>query len=150
LTIGRGGEGRGGGDLGEDIGYLHPLHDNGGDVMEVWTWPEFRNAIDEANMYKLANFNDGESEGYRDETWNQEQFTYDPKPQEFLEVLEPTFMWNQFPIIMQLFHLFWSFNILWDLSMKPIAMLHHMIHASEGIISRGDTWELFTIAEFKA
>jgi hypothetical protein len=43
---------------------------------------------------------------YCDGTWKQEHFIYDPKPQEFVGVSKPNVVWNQFPIMMLLFHLF--------------------------------------------
>jgi hypothetical protein len=47
--------------------------------------------------------------------WKQEHFTHDPKPQDFIEVSKPNFVWNHFPTMMQLFDLFGSFNILQDI-----------------------------------
>ena len=60
-------------------------------------------------MYNGGKFSDVEIEGgevgnatrinhdYHDETWNQEHFTYDPKPQNFIGVFKSTFTSNQFP-----------------------------------------------------
>jgi hypothetical protein len=63
-------------------------------------------------MYDVVEFSDVESEGrklengtgikhaYRNDTWNREQFTYDPKLQEFVGVSKPSLLWNQFPTMM--------------------------------------------------
>jgi hypothetical protein len=63
-------------------------------------WQELYGGIE--NIYEEDGVSDVESEGgdldnggsikyvYRDETWKQEYFTYDLKPQEFIKVSEPT------------------------------------------------------------
>lgn len=35
---------------------------------------------------------------YRESTWNQEHFSYSPKPMEFMEVYAPNFFWHRFLI----------------------------------------------------
>jgi hypothetical protein len=74
---------------------------------------------------------------YCNETWNQEEFTYDPKPQEFIGVSEPSIMWNQFSTMMQMFHLFWSFHILWNIINET--NWYATTNISEGVFFRGDT-----------
>jgi hypothetical protein len=63
----------------------------GGEGRVELGWPKFGGLDDEENMYDAMEFNNVESEGgeignatgikhdYCDETWNQEQFTYDSK-----------------------------------------------------------------------
>jgi hypothetical protein len=63
-------------------------------------------------MYETGDFSEIESDGvevgnatrikhdYHDKTWKQDQLTYDPKPQEFLGVLESIIMWQCFPTMM--------------------------------------------------
>jgi hypothetical protein len=64
------------------------------------------------NIYEEEGLSEEESDGgdfdngggikytYRDDTWKQDHFTYDPKPQDFIEVLEPIREWNQMPTMM--------------------------------------------------
>jgi hypothetical protein len=80
-------------------------------------------------------------------TWNQEHFTYDPKPQAFVGVFEATFTWNQVPTMMQLFHLFWSFNILQDIVNETN---WDATSRTSNELPSGDTWIIFTEVEFKA
>jgi hypothetical protein len=57
-------------------------------------------------------------------------------------------MWNQFPTMMQLFHLFWSFNIPRDIVNETNRYATSC--TSEGVFMEGNHWDLFTMAEFKA
>ena len=80
----------------------------GGEGRGSWGWPKFGDCIDDNNMYEAGEFNDtkrdggevgnaiGIKNGYLDEIWNHEQFTYDLKAQDFVGVLEPILIWNQF------------------------------------------------------
>ena len=49
---------------------------------------------------------------YRDETWSQSFFTYDPKPQEFIGRRDTMQFFYHIPTILQLFEFFWPFNLL--------------------------------------
>jgi hypothetical protein len=49
---------------------------------------------------------------YRDETWSQRSFTYDPKPREFLGRRGTQKFFAHMPTLLQLFELFWPFNLL--------------------------------------
>jgi hypothetical protein len=112
------------------------------------------------NIYEEDGVCDVENEGgnldnrggikyvYHDKTWKQEHFTYDPKPQESIEVSKPTTRWNQFSTMLQLLELFWSFYILRDIVNETNRYV--TLCNRDGVIPRGTDWELFTIAEFKA
>jgi hypothetical protein len=50
--------------------------------------------------------------------------------------------------MMQLFELFWTFNILRDIVNETNRYVTSC--TSEGVLPRGDNWILFTVAEFKA
>jgi hypothetical protein len=84
---------------------------------------------------------------YWDDTWKHEHFTYDPKLHDFVGELGPNVFWNQFPTMMQLFGLFWSFSILRDIVNETNQ--YATSHTSEGVIPGGDYWVLFTVSEFK-
>jgi hypothetical protein len=49
---------------------------------------------------------------YRDETWSQKCFTYDPKPKVFIGRRGTMQFFEHLPTILQLFELFWPFNLL--------------------------------------
>jgi hypothetical protein len=49
---------------------------------------------------------------YRDETWTQNSFTYDPKPQQFIGRRYTAQFFEHIPTILQLFEFFWPFNLL--------------------------------------
>ena len=49
---------------------------------------------------------------YKDETWIQNSFTYDPKPQQIIGKMDTAQFFEHIPIILQLFELFWPFNLL--------------------------------------
>jgi hypothetical protein len=85
---------------------------------------------------------------YCDDPWKQKHFTYDPKSQEFVEVLKPNLVWNQSPTMIQLFDLFWSFNILQDIVNKTNQ--YTILRISDDGIEGGNSWILFTVSEFKA
>jgi hypothetical protein len=55
---------------------------------------------------------DGVKHKYRDETWSQRFFTYDPKPRDFIGRRSTTQFFRLIPTVMQLFLLFWPFTIL--------------------------------------
>jgi hypothetical protein len=55
---------------------------------------------------------------YRDETWSQKCFTYDPKPREFLGRKGTQKFFECMPTILQLFELFWPFNLLCKIVME--------------------------------
>jgi hypothetical protein len=121
-------------------------------------WQEFYGRAQ--NIYEEDRVSDMENEGgdldngggikyvYHDETWKQEHFIYDPKLQEFIGISEPTTRWNQFSTMLQLFELFWSFHILWDIVNKTNR--YATSRNKDGVIPGDADWELFTIAEFKA
>ena len=48
---------------------------------------------------------------YCNSTWNHEHFTYELKPMEFMEVSVPKVIWYQFFTFLQLFKLFWPYNL---------------------------------------
>jgi hypothetical protein len=112
------------------------------------------------NIYEEEGLSDDESDGgdfdngsgikytYRDDTWKQDNFTYDLKPQDFIGVSEPTRRWNQMPTMMQLFELFWSFNILQDIVNET--NWYAPSRNGDGILPGGAGWQLFTMAAFKA
>ena len=49
---------------------------------------------------------------YRDATWNKTHSFYDPEPMPFTGSLGSNFFWNHMPTMMQLFEIFWPFNVL--------------------------------------
>jgi hypothetical protein len=110
----------------------------------------------EENAYGKVEWNDGGDLGdetgikhvYRDDIWKLEHFTYDPKPHDFVGQLGPNIFWNQFPTMMQLFVLFWLFNILRDIVNETNQ--HTTSRTSDGVIPGGDHWVLLIVAEFKA
>jgi hypothetical protein len=55
---------------------------------------------------------------YRDETWSQKCFTYDPKPQEFLGRRETMQFFHHLPSILQLFELFWPYTLMQKIVME--------------------------------
>jgi hypothetical protein len=145
-------------------GHAHPpppLNSFGGELGVGYEWPEFGGvegnfpSNGEDNFYDDMESSDIHSNGgdlkningikyvYGDDTWNQKQFIYDPKPQEFVGVSEPNIVWNQFPIMMQLFHLFLSFHILHDIvnETNPYAISR----TSDGLLLGTDGWVLFTV-----
>ena len=111
------------------------------------------------NIYEEEGLNEIESDGgnfnngggikytYRDDTWKQDHFTYDPKPRDFIGVSEPTRWWNQMPTMMQLFELFWSFNSLRDIVNETNR--YATSRNGDGILPWGAGWQLFTVVEFK-
>ena len=136
-----------------------------------WFWrgdsrPEFggveehSHSSGEGNAYNNVKYNNVESDSgdlgdgtgikhlYWDDIWNQEHFTYDLKPHSFVEASGPNVFWNKFPTMMQLFGLFWSFNILQDIVNETD--WYATSYISNGVIPGGDHWILFTVAEFKA
>ena len=78
---------------------------------------------------------------YCDETWNQVNFTYDLKPYDFDGVFEPIYRWNQSSMMMQLFHLFWSCNILRDIVNET--NWYATTRTSDGNLLGGDMWVVF-------
>ena len=66
----------------------------------------------EGSLYGYVECSDYESNGgdlrngtgikhvYKDDTWNQEHFTYDPKSHDFIGVSRPNIFWNQFLTMM--------------------------------------------------
>ena len=48
----------------------------------------------------------------RDETWSQKCFIYDPKPRKFIGRRGIMQFFERIPTILQLFELFWPFNLL--------------------------------------
>jgi hypothetical protein len=112
------------------------------------------------NIYEQEGLSEEESDGgdfdngggikytYRDDTWKQDHFTYDPKPRHFIGVSGPTRWWNQMPTMMQLFELFWSFTILQDIVNETNR--YATSRNGDGILPGGAGWQLLTVAEFKA
>jgi hypothetical protein len=142
------------------------------------TVPRRRRATIPSNMPMLDNASDGsigqyseeEEEGemvstgvvdkssvnwiYRDETWSQDNFKYDPEPIEFTGFGGPKKRlggetgWALFPTFMQLFKLFWPDNRL-----KKIVVENNRyarVVDAEGKTKGGPTWENITVATLKA
>jgi hypothetical protein len=55
---------------------------------------------------------DGVRHVFRDETWSQSSFTYDPKPRDFIGRRGTSQFFFQLPTMLQLFELFWPFTTL--------------------------------------
>jgi hypothetical protein len=66
---------------------------------------------------------------YRDETWTQEFFMYDPKPREFIGSRDPSVFFSQIPTILHLFHLFWPFTLLRKIVMETNSYATHSLDA---------------------
>ena len=114
----------------EREGDIQPLQNSGGDFEGGDLEPKFgslekhSHSSGKGNAYGNVKWSDVESNDgdlgdgigikyvYQDDTWNQKHFTYDPKLYDFVEQSRPNVFWNQFRTMMQLFGLFWSFNIL--------------------------------------
>jgi hypothetical protein len=55
---------------------------------------------------------EGVKHAYRDETWSQSFFTYEPKPSDFVGRRSTTQFFHNLPTILQLFDLFWPSTVL--------------------------------------
>jgi hypothetical protein len=102
---------------------------------------------DDANIMNVGN--EALKHAYKDETWSQRSFTYDPKPQEFLDRRGTKKFFVHMPTILQLFELFWPFNLL----CKIIIETNH--YATEPLDAHGSTrggpkWETLTVPRLKA
>jgi hypothetical protein len=85
---------------------------------------------------------------YRDSTWNQDHFTYEPKPKEFSGVSTPNVFWYRFPRFLQLFELFWPHSLCRRIIHETNR--YAMERENEGTTRGGPQWEEFTVPEFKA
>jgi hypothetical protein len=85
---------------------------------------------------------------YRDSTWNQDHFTYEPKPKEFNGVSTPNVFWYRFPTFLQLFELFWPHSLCRRIVHETNR--YAMERENEGTTRGGPQWEEFTVPEFKA
>jgi hypothetical protein len=65
---------------------------------------------DDANTMNVGS--DALKHAYRDEIWSQRSFTYDTKPWEFLGRRGTQKFFAHMPTLLQLFELFWPFNLL--------------------------------------
>jgi hypothetical protein len=70
---------------------------------------------------------------YRDETWSQKCFTYDPKPRAFVGRRGTQRFFERMPTILQLFELFWPFNLLCKIIIETNR------YATEPLDARGNT-----------
>jgi hypothetical protein len=86
---------------------------------------------------------------YRDETWTQEFFTYDPKPREFIGSRGPSAFFSQIPTILYLFHLFWPHTLLRKIVTETNRYATHPMDA-QGNCMGGPKWKNLTIARLKA
>lgn len=75
---------------------------------------------DEENDDDIGDIEDHESIKYiyREESWNQHSYTYCPKPIDFIGAPSSNIFWQYFPTFMQLFEVFWPFNVLRDIVTK--------------------------------
>jgi hypothetical protein len=77
---------------------------------------------------------------YRDETWSQKCFTYDPKPQAFVRRRGTQQFFHYMPTILQLFELFWPFNLLWKIVIETNHYAMKLLELKEiqGGVKMGD------------
>jgi hypothetical protein len=102
---------------------------------------------DDANMGDVGS--DGFKHKYRDETWSQKCFTYDPKSQQFIGRREIMQFFHHIPTILQLFELFWPLALMQNIVMETNRYATE--HLDEvGNIQEGEKWENLTVAGLKA
>jgi hypothetical protein len=66
---------------------------------------------------------------YKDETWSQNFFTYDPKPKEFTGRSCTSRVFPHLPSILQLWELFWPFNLLRKIVVETNRYASHPLDA---------------------
>jgi hypothetical protein len=93
--------------------------------------------------------NNGVKHAYRDETWSQDFFTYDPKPKQFLGRRGTSKFFDHIPTILQLFELFWPFNMLRKIVFETNRYATHSLDAL-GNTMGGAKWVSTSVAELKA
>jgi hypothetical protein len=86
---------------------------------------------------------------YRDETWSQRFFTYDPKPRDFIGRRGTSQFFHNLPTILQLFELFWPFTTLRKI-VEETNRYATMVLDRFGNTWGGHTWENLTVAGLKA
>jgi hypothetical protein len=95
----------------------------------------------------------GVKHAYQDETWSQQFFTYDPKPQEFLGKRGTSRFFDHIPNILQLFDLFWPFSLLCKIVYETNRYATHPLDVHGNTMGGGGggwKWVNTTIAELKA
>jgi hypothetical protein len=93
--------------------------------------------------------NHGLKHAYHDETWTQQNFMYVPKPKEFIGRRGTMQFFEHVPTILQLFELFWPFNLMQKIVMETNRYATKRIDA-KGNTRGGPKWEILTVAGFKA
>jgi hypothetical protein len=100
-----------------------------------------------------GNTRDDESNGvkclYQDECWLQNNFTYDPKPMEFLGRKGTTGDHYHAPTILFLFLLFWPTSLLEKIDNETNCYATHCVTAL-GNMRRGINWMNLCVTELKA
>jgi hypothetical protein len=102
---------------------------------------------DDANIMNVGN--EALKHAYRDETWSQRSFTYDPKPREFLGRRGSQKFFAHMPTILTLFELFWPFNLLRKIVIETNRYATESLDA-HGSTRGGPKWETLTVPGLKA
>jgi hypothetical protein len=85
---------------------------------------------------------------FRDSIWKDDHVTYDPEPREFTGARGNNFFWNTVPTILQLFEIFWLYNILQDIVIETNRYATEDLRG--GKTYGGVDWEPLTVPGLKA